>query len=359
MSRRRAQRMLAPALKPTARWIVAALAVLGGVAGAGCGSSPVSSSSVASASSTGSSSSSSSTGGSTGTSGATTGTSSGPALPGTGKPQVTIGDKNYTEQFVLGELYRLALEAQGYSVQLNQNIGPTDVTLQALKSGTLAMYPEYLNAFNSSVAGYSRTFRSRDSAYAAAQRYAGAHGLHLLGPTPFSDTVAIGVTVGYAQANRLRSLSDLPRVSSALTIGGPPQFQQSTPGLPSIERAYGFTSAAFKTIAVGSQYAALDDGSVQAAYMGTTDGQLASGDYKLLDDPGNVFGWGNVVPVVSGSAAAAEGPAFTATIERISALLTISVMRQLNQAVDVANQDPAVVAQQFLETHGVIPPAPQ
>jgi len=359
MSRRRAQRMLAPALKPTARWIVAGLAVLGGMAGAGCGSSPVSSSSVASASSTGSSSSSSSTGGSTGTSGATTGTSSGPALPGTGKPQVTIGDKNYTEQFVLGELYRLALEAQGYSVQLNQNIGPTDVTLQALKSGTLAMYPEYLNAFNSSVAGYSRTFRSRDSAYAAAQRYAGAHGLHLLGPTPFSDTVAIGVTVGYAQANRLRSLSDLPQVSSALTIGGPPQFQQSTPGLPSIERAYGFTSAAFKTIAVGSQYAALDDGSVQAAYMGTTDGQLASGDYKLLDDPGNVFGWGNVVPVVSASAAAAEGPAFTATIERISALLTISVMRQLNQAVDVANQDPAVVAQQFLETHGVIPPAPQ
>ena len=33
-------------------------------------------------------------------------------------------------------------------------------------------------------------------------------------------------------------------------------------------------------------------------------------------------------------------------------------MRQLNQAVDVSGEDPAAVAKQFLETHGVIPPAP-
>ena len=62
---------------------------------------------------------------------------------------MTIGDKNYTEQFVLGELYRLGLQAQGFTVQLNRNIGPTDVTLQALKARTLSLYPEYLNVFES------------------------------------------------------------------------------------------------------------------------------------------------------------------------------------------------------------------
>ena len=67
-----------------------------------------------------------------------------PVLPGTGKPPVTIGDKNFTEQFLLGELYAEALSAQGYTVQLNRNIGPTEVTLQALYSGRLDMYPEYL-----------------------------------------------------------------------------------------------------------------------------------------------------------------------------------------------------------------------
>src|SRR5947209_7483741 len=59
-------------------------------------------------------------------------------LPGTGKPQVTIGDKNFTEQFVLGELYYQALKAQGFPVLINQNIGPTEVTIQALQTGRLS-----------------------------------------------------------------------------------------------------------------------------------------------------------------------------------------------------------------------------
>ncbi len=66
---------------------------------------------------------------------------------------VTIGDKNYTEQFVLGELYYLALQGEGFTVSLNRNIGPTQVTLQALTSGQLGIYPEYLSTWNSSDCG--------------------------------------------------------------------------------------------------------------------------------------------------------------------------------------------------------------
>jgi osmoprotectant transport system substrate-binding protein len=281
------------------------------------------------------------------------------ALPGTGKPPVTIGDKNYTEQFVLGELYSQALQAQGFSVQLNQNIGPIEVTLQALKTGSLAMYPEYLNTFDSTIAGYSHGFPSPGAAYQTAQHYALAHGLQLLAPTPFSDTDAIGVTVGYAQAHHLRSLHDLAKVATSLSLGGPPQFRQLSPGLPDIESAYGFTPAAFKPLAIGDQYTALDDGVVQAADVDTTDGQLASGDYRLLADPEHVFGWGNAVPVVSAKALAAEGPAFAATIDRISALLSTPVMRELNQEVDVAGMSPTDVATQFLETHDLISPSSQ
>jgi osmoprotectant transport system substrate-binding protein len=47
------------------------------------------------------------------------------ALPGDGKPAVTIGTKDFPEQFILGELYAQALEAQGYTVNLKKNIGPT------------------------------------------------------------------------------------------------------------------------------------------------------------------------------------------------------------------------------------------
>src|SRR5437764_459642 len=151
--------------------------------------------------------------------------------PGAGKPTIYIGDKNYTEQFILGELYYEALLAQGFSVQLNKNIGPTEVTWQALQTGRLDMYPEYLNVWNASVAGYKQSFSAESSAYVAAQRYALAHGLDLLNPTPFSDTSAIGVTIGYAEQNHLRAIGDLSKVQQSLTLGAPPQFQQDQHGL--------------------------------------------------------------------------------------------------------------------------------
>lgn len=336
------------------RPLAACLSIVTTLACAACSSTAVSSTQTDAPSNSSSTATTSSTTTAT-TSSTTTSSSTTGALPGTGKPAVTIGDKNYTEQFLLGELYRQALEAQGFTVELNQNIGPTGVTLRALASGALAMYPEYLNVFNSSVANYTGAFRSRMDAYRAAQRYALAHGLTLLSPTPFSDTNGIGVTVGYAQANHLHSLADLSNVANTMTLGGPPEGADGGPDLSDVEQTYGFMPKAYTQLAVGNQYAALDNGTVQAAEVQTTDGQLASGDYRVLADPVNVFGWGNVVPVVSAHALAAEGPAFAATINKVSQLLTTPVMRELNQAVDVAGQDPATVAQQFLETHGLIP----
>jgi glycine betaine/choline ABC-type transport system substrate-binding protein len=277
-------------------------------------------------------------------------------LPGVGKPPVTIGDENLPEQFVLGQLYYQALKAQGFQVTLNPNIGPPQVVMQALATGQLAMYPEYLDTWDSQVAGIQRQFKTRSDAYLAGQQYAQAHGLFLLNPTPFSDTNAIAVSFYYAVQNEVQSIPDLIKVANQLTLGGPPQFQQSQTGLPALETAYGITPSAFKPLEIGAQYQALDQGAVQAAVVNTTDPQLLSGSYPLLHDPANVFGWGNVVPVVSARALDAEGSVFAATINRVSALLTLPAIRELNAAVVLGGQDPATVAQQFLQDQGVLPP---
>jgi osmoprotectant transport system substrate-binding protein len=261
--------------------------------------------------------------------------------PGSGKPLVTIGDKNTTEQFVLGELYYQALAAKGFKVMLNRNIGPTEVTLKALQSGRLAMYPEYLQTWNTAVAGYRHGFKTAARA----------------NPTPFSNTDAIGVTAQYALEHRLSTVRDLHKVAPALTLGAPPQFQQGPNGLPQLEQAYGFAPATFKPLDLGSQYQALTQGTVQAADVNTTDGELTSGDYRLLKDPHHALGWGNVVPVASPRLLDVEGPAFAATIDKVSSLLTLGAMRRLNAAVAVSHQDPDAVARKFLIAHGLIKPS--
>jgi osmoprotectant transport system substrate-binding protein len=241
-------------------------------------------------------------------------------------------------------------------VVVNQNIGPTEVTIQALQTGRLSLYPEYIDTWNSSVARLKESFGSPGAAYRAGRRWARRYGFDLLHPTPFGDTNAIAVTFNYAVHNGLETIGDLAKVATTLTLGGPPQFQQQAPaGLTALEQAYGFAPANFQPLAIGTQYQALDQGKVQAADVTSTDGQLITGNYALLGDPDHVFGWGNVVPVVPLKVLQAEGPAFAATINKVSALLSTPVIRQLNAAVDVSGETPQVVAQQFLIAHGLVP----
>ncbi len=276
-------------------------------------------------------------------------------LPGAGKPTVAIGDKNFTEQFILGELYYLALKAEGYSVTLTRNIGPTEVSMQALQAGTLSMYPEYLSTWNTTIAGDARHFHSLHSAYRAALHWAHVHGFDLLDPTPFSDTAALAVSFNYGVAHDLTSIGDLQKVEATMVVGGPPQFQTDPSGMPAVTKAYNIVPASFKPLDVGAQYQALDQGLVQVADVNTTDGQLITHNYTILRDPLRVFGFGNAVPVVPIKVVRAEGPQFVATINAVSALLTTTAIRQLNAGVDVDNEDPAVVATQFLQEHGLLP----
>lgn len=288
---------------------------------------------------------------STTTTATTTATTTGP-LPGAGRPPVVVGDKNTPEQFVLGELYEQALAAEGFSVSIDNNIGPIDVSLRALHQGSLDLYPEYINVWDDDVAHQTRAFPSARAAYAAGQRYALGHGLRLLNPTPFSDTDAIAVTDYFAYQHGLSTIADLRKLEP-LTLGGPPQFQSGA--LRALEQNYGFSPSAFKMLPLGGQYVALDQGTVEAADVSTSDGELATGDYRLLADPSHVLGWGNVVPVVTQKALDAEGPTFVATINQVSALLTLPVMRQLNEQVN-DHVSPATVATQFLQTHGLLAP---
>ncbi len=348
--------MRLPGSAPTAARLAAA--VLAAVACVACGSSRGTSSATVTTTTrtTTSSTSSAATATTSSQSASTTDTT---ALPGTGKPTITVGDKNFAEQFVLGQLYVQALRAQGFSVNINQNIGPTAVTAQALQNGSLTVYPEYLNTFNTAIAGYHHGFHSLLDAYQGAQHYALAHGMQVLAPTPFANTDALAVTDAYAADNHVRSIDDLNHLSAGITVGGPPQFQTGSPGLPDLNVDYGFVPIAYRAMAVGDQYAALNNDTIQAADVNSTDGQLATGDYVLMRDPRRTFGWGNVVPVVSAKAVAAEGSAFTDTIQRVDDTLTTDTMRQLNYAVSIAGQDPAAVARQFLQTHGLLtPPTP-
>ena len=56
---------------------------------------------------------------------------------------VTVGSKNFTEQFILGQIYAQGLEAAGYNVKTKLNLGSETIALKAIKDGQISGYPEY------------------------------------------------------------------------------------------------------------------------------------------------------------------------------------------------------------------------
>jgi osmoprotectant transport system substrate-binding protein len=272
--------------------------------------------------------------------------------PGKGKPPVKLGTKNFPEEFVLGQLYKQALEAKGYTVQFKNNIGSSEVIDKALTSGQIDAYPEYTGTILSVIAHQTKRPNSADGTYAAAKAFQEKRGFTLLDKTPFFDTDALAVKPGYAQKNGLRSDGDLKKVKH-WNYGAPPENKTRFEGVIGLKQVYGLNNFTFKPLAIGLQYKALDQGQIDVADVFTTDGQLQGGKYTVLTDPKAVFGFQNEAPVVKKSLLTQEGPEFAQTLNAVSSKLTLEAMRKMNGAVVLDKQDPAKIADQFLRANGL------
>jgi osmoprotectant transport system substrate-binding protein len=280
--------------------------------------------------------------------------SSSSGQPGAGKPAVTIGDKNFPEENILGQLYAQALQAKGYKINLKSEIGSSEIIYKALTSGKIDMYPEYTGVFLSAVAEQTKLPTSAEQAYEQAKAFAESKGYAMLEYTPFYDSDALAVSPSFASKNpSLKSIEELKPLGKKVTLGAPPEFATRFEGLLGLKKEYG-VDPTFKPIAIELSYKALESGQVDTQDVFTTDGQLLGGKFKLLEDPKHVFGFQNVAPIVKKSVLSAEGPAFEETVNKVSKLLTIPAIQQMNKAVSVEKQAPKAVAEQFLKANGQI-----
>jgi osmoprotectant transport system substrate-binding protein len=275
------------------------------------------------------------------------------AAPAGGAP-IRIGSKNFTEQAILGELYRQALVAKGYTVVLKPNIGSTEIIHRALRRGSLDMYPEYVGVLLSEIAAVRQRPRSAQAAFEVARDYEEQGGFTLLTQTPLEDTNALGVKPEFAKRHGLRTIADLKRLSGTVEIGALPEFASRFEGLRGLREVYGLKRLQVSAVDSGGRYAALDGGDVDVASVFSSDGQLTGGKYTVLGDPRGLFASGHVAPIVSQSVLNDHGPALRTAIDNVSAKLTTPAMRRMNSAVDIEKRTPRAVAAEFLKSQGLL-----
>jgi len=270
---------------------------------------------------------------------------------------LTIGSKNFTEQIVLGEIYSQGLEAAGYDVKTDLNLGSETIALQALNKDEISGYPEYVSTALTSFYGKDAEQVPADSqeAFDAVSKEVKADGLVALPPTPFSSANAVGLLTSKADELGVETISDLEGKSQDLNLYGSPECRQRIDCLIGLEQNYGLEFSSFTPVDIGLRYEVLDKGQADLSIVFTTDALLgASDEYTILEDDQAVLPAGNVVFLTKQATIDEAGPDYAATIEAVQSGLTIDVMQELDARVDIDKEQPAKVAADYLKEAGYI-----
>jgi glycine betaine/choline ABC-type transport system substrate-binding protein/ABC-type proline/glycine betaine transport system permease subunit len=273
------------------------------------------------------------------------------------KPTITIGSKNFTEEFILGEIYAQSLKAAGYNVKKQLNLGSEQIALKALKAGRVGAYPEYTGTILTSFC------KVKDKAvpHQAAQAYDQAKacmskdGITALAPTPFTDSNGFAVTQQTAgKLGGITTLSDLKGKASKLTVSGPPECQQRVDCLLGLESVYGLKFKKFLSIDLAKRHEVIKNGQTDVGEVFTTDGQIKADNLVLLKDDKQLFPPYNASLLAKSSVADAAGPDFQKTVDSVTSGLTLEVMQELNSRVDLDKETPARVAGEYLKEAGYL-----
>ncbi|MGH2946338.1 MAG: glycine betaine ABC transporter substrate-binding protein [Solirubrobacteraceae bacterium] len=270
--------------------------------------------------------------------------------------ELTIGSKNFTEQKVLGEIYAQGLEAAGYTVETDLNLGDERTALAAVKGGEIDAYPEYTGTALLSFFGKQADELPSDpqAAYEEARTGFEEEGLVAFPPTPFTSSNEVAVTQETAEELDLTTISDLEGKAQDLTLFGSPECRQRLDCLVGLQEVYGLEFKKFTPVDIAQRHEVLTSGRADVSIVFTTDPQISRENEVLLEDDQGMFPPYNSTLVTRQEVADEAGPDLEETITLLQEQLTAENMQELNARVDLDKKDPAIVATEYLTETGLI-----
>lgn len=293
--------------------------------------------------------------GSTDDPGGTTSTETGAETPAatTDEPaeSVTIGGFNFPESNILMEIYAQALEDAGVPVERQPNLGTRELVFPELTGGSIDILPEYVGSAIS--VGFGETPGS-DTQAATTQlsELFAEDDVVVLEPSEAQDRNVFVVTAEFAETHGLATIADLADAGD-LTLAGGPECEARATCYAGLQDTYGLDNVSFTTIQEKSpRLAALQNDEVQVILLFSTDPVFTDGSLVALEDPEGMTPPENVVPVVTQQALDAH-PDIASVLDGVSRALTTEGLAALNgQAAE--GQQPAAIAAQWLEEHGLV-----
>lgn len=267
---------------------------------------------------------------------------------------ITVASKDFTEQFIIGEMYALLLEDAGFEVERKLNLGGAPVTHAAITNGEIDLYPEYTGTALLTILKLPANSDPQQVYSTVAEAYQQQFNLVWLEPAPMNNTQALAMTQERADQYGISTISDMVAQADQLIMIGPPEFQEREDGLPGLQKAYGdFQLERYIAVDPGLRYQGLIEGEADVVVAFGTDGEIATYDLVVLQDDKKLFPPYQVAPVVRQEVLEAH-PEIADVLNKLAPKLTDEVMRRLNYQVSGQNQEPIEVAREFLIQEGLL-----
>jgi osmoprotectant transport system substrate-binding protein len=269
---------------------------------------------------------------------------------------ITVGSKNFTEQKVLGEIYAQALEAAGYTVEKQLNLGDEKTALAALEGGEIDAYPEYTGTALLSFFGVQADKLPKDpnAAYEQAREGFAEKNLTAFEPTPFTSSNEVAVTKETAEENNLTTISDLESVAGEFTLYGSPECRQRLDCLLGLQEVYGLEFQRFVPVDIALRHEVLTKGQADVSIVFTTDPQIQREEFVLLEDDKGMFPPYNSTLVMRNEVAEQGGAGLEELVAQVNEGLTAEAMQELNARVDLDKETPEEVAGAYLSETGLV-----
>ena len=268
----------------------------------------------------------------------------------------TVGSKNFAEQYILGEIYAQALEAAGFKVKKQLDLGSEQVAYKSLRDGRIDAYPEYVGTALTSFYRVKTDDvpRDKDEAFQQLTSEAQKDNITPQPQTPFENTFKITSSKETAQKlGNPKTLSEVaPKAGSKMSISGFPECRQRTDCLLGLNNVYDWKP---KFVSSQGQYEDLDQGQADFTFGFSTDGALATGKYVTYEDDKKLFPPYFVSFLVRNKGVEKLGDGGQQVIQQIQEPLTEEVMQELNSRVTLDKQEPEQVAKDYLSEAGFLP----
>lgn len=278
------------------------------------------------------------------------------ASPAGGGATIKVGSKNFTEQFILGEMYKQLLEANGFTVEENFGLASEAVAHEALKNGEIDLYPEYTSTGLQAILKLPAQKDRQAIFNTVKSEYEKQFQITWLDASPFENNQALAMTKARADELGIKTYSDLSQKAGDLILGGPAEFFEREDGVKGLQTAYGgFQFKDNKQLDPSLRYGALTNGEIDVVVAFSTDGEIGGLDLALLEDDKQFYPPYQVAPVIRQDTLSAN-PQIADILNALAPKLAdAKTMANLNYAVDGPDKkEPADVAKQFLTEQGLL-----